>query len=110
MKTEVVHAADATIVRMIGTLDMSTCSGVEAMLTSLLDSGTRKMVLNFADVDFVSSAGLRVLISTAKKLSAQGGGLRLCSLREQVQLVFDIAGLNAVIPTMADEAGATANF
>ncbi len=110
MKTEVVHAADVTVVRLAGTLDMSTCGDTEKLLTSLLDSGTSKMVLNFADVDFVSSAGLRVLISTAKKLSTQGGGLRICSLREQVKLVFDIAGLNAVIPTTADESGATANF
>jgi len=110
MKTEVVQAADVAIVRLVGNLDMSTCGDVETVLTSLIDGGARKMVLNFAGIDFVSSAGLRVLISAAKKLAAQGGGLRLCSLREQVKLVFDIAGLNAVMPAMEDESGATAGF
>jgi anti-anti-sigma regulatory factor len=48
-------------------------------------------------LDFISSAGLRVLLATAQELKLDGGELRVCSLNESIKEVFDISGFSALL-------------
>lgn len=50
-------------------------------------------------LDYISSAGLRVLLQAAKKLNQISGTLVLCSVKDEVKKVFDIAGLSPIFPT-----------
>jgi anti-sigma B factor antagonist len=56
----------------------------------------KQIVMDFAEVSYLASAGLRVLISAQKKLNAAGGTLSICNVREEVFEVFEVTGLNDV--------------
>ncbi len=87
----------ATVVELIGRLDTNTSSDAQTAINELLDKGTQKLLIDFAKLDYVSSAGLRVLLATAKRMNSSGGKLRLCSLNETVQEVFDISGFSGLL-------------
>jgi anti-sigma B factor antagonist len=57
---------------------------------------TKNLVLDFKDLNYLASAGLRVLVSAQKKLKAAGGALCLINVREEVMEVFEVTGLDDV--------------
>src|SRR5690606_2325494 len=65
-------------------------------LTDLVEQGHRKLVLNFAHVEFLSSAALGKLISLDKRVRTAGGGLKLSNIRPQIYEVFAITRLNRI--------------
>ena len=87
---------DINVVELDGRLDSNTSGNLEKNIFSLLDSGEKKLIIDFKGVDYVSSAGLRVLLLTAKKLKKMDGRLYLTALSENVKEVFDIAGFTAI--------------
>ena len=66
--------------------------------------------MNLEKLDYISSAGLRVLLATAKKLKAIGGELRVCSLNEIVTEVFDITGFDLILTVLPSESEALDGF
>jgi anti-sigma B factor antagonist len=80
-------------------------------LTQLVEVEKRKkLVLNFASVDFLSSAALGKLITLDKKVKSQGGKLKLCNIRPEIYEVFAITRLNRLFDIRPDEADALAAF
>ena len=75
-----------------------------------MDGGARGIVCNFADVEFVSSAGLRVLLATAKKLGALQGEIRVCAMNPVVKDVFEISGFSMIIKVFESEPEAVQGF
>ena len=67
-------------------------------------------MLNLSALEFVSSAGLRVLLVTAKKLLRQNGTFALCGLQDGVRTVFEISGFLSIFQVAADEAEAAKFF
>jgi len=61
-------------------------------------------------MDFISSAGLRVLLATAQELQKAGGELRVCNLNEDVMEVFDISGFSTILMVFKDESEALQGF
>ncbi len=88
---------DVTIVALHEKLDTGTAPDAGQALSALVEQGSRRIVVDFTDVAYVSSAGLRVLLATAKQLRAKGGALRVCSLNEGIQEVFDISGFSTLL-------------
>ena len=101
---------DVKIVSFDGELDTSTSPGAEAHLNELRAGGTQKILLNFEKLDFISSAGLRVLLATAQKLKGSGGGFRICSLNPDVKEVFDISGFSTLLMVFENEAKGLSGF
>ena len=97
-----------TTVAVTGRLDAMTAPAAEAALVDVIDGGASRLVLNLARLQYVSSAGLRVILATAKKLSRQNGRLVLCEMQPGVREVFEISGLLTVLPVGATEAEAQA--
>jgi anti-anti-sigma factor len=100
---------DIHIVVIAGSLDSTTSPEAQKALDAVL-AGARKVVLDFSALDYISSAGLRVLLGAAKKLRTSGGTLRMFGLNQSVREVFDISGFSsilAVYPTEAEALGAT---
>src|SRR5215470_7418750 len=93
-----------------GRLDAKTSPELEKKILELLGAGERRFIVDFASVEFLSSAGLRVLLMLAKKLSGGDGSLALSALNDRVREVFDIAGFTSVftIRKTAEEAVASA--
>lgn len=87
---------EVTVVDFKGKLNTGTSPDAEKYLTALADQGAKKMVLNFAELDYVSSTGLRVILFTGKKLSRVHGELRLCSLNATVAEILDMSGFSAM--------------
>jgi len=92
--------------KVAGRLDAMSAPALETALQTAMDGGASGVVLNLAELDYVSSAGLRVLLATAKKLSRQNGRLVLCGLLPSVHDVFRISGLLNIFPIASDEASA----
>ncbi len=84
--------ADATIVQLIGRLDAVTTPDYEKQARELIEAGENRLVLDLAQLDYISSAGLRGLLVTAKLLQARGGRLRFANVTGNVRSVFEIAG------------------
>ncbi len=70
----------------------------------------RKLVLNFANVEFLSSGALGKLITLDKKVKTHNGQLRLCAIRPQIYEVFVITKLHRLFDIRGDEADALAAF
>jgi anti-anti-sigma factor len=108
-----IHTRDenqVSIVLFDGELDTNTSAEAEAHLDELRASGILKILVDFEKLDFVSSAGLRILLATAQQLNDAGGELRLCNLNETVQEVFDISGFSTLLMVFDSEAEAMSGF
>ena len=79
-----------------GRLDSSTSGDLEKKLLPMIEAGDKNLVLDFAAMDYISSAGLRVLLMAAKMVGKQGGKVVLASLNANVKEVFDIAGFTSI--------------
>ena len=110
MNISTTNIESVSVVRLEGNLDTNTSSDAEESLNQLIDGGASKILVNFADVDFVSSAGLRILLATAKKLSRAGGNLRISNLNETVSEVFEISGFSTILDVFGSEEEALQGF
>ena len=99
-----------TLVALAGSLDSNTSPQAQQALDGILAGGGKKMVIDFTALDYISSAGLRVLLGTAKRLSGAGGGLHLFGLNDTVREVFDISGFSTILAVYATEAEALKGF
>ena len=110
MQIETFDQPNVKVVALIGKLDTNTAPEVETSLQELVEHGHDRILIDFTDLDFVSSAGLRILLLTAKKLSRAGGALRVCSLNETVQDIFDMSGFASLLQVFDDQQTALADF
>jgi stage II sporulation protein AA (anti-sigma F factor antagonist) len=76
----------------VGRIDTSTAPVLEQHLLELLARGERRMVLDFSSVDYISSAGLRVMLVLARRMRDANGQLSLCAMNDAVRQVFQLAG------------------
>lgn len=84
------------VLNVSGRLDASTSSSFDEKLTSIIDSGEKNLLINFKELEYISSMGLRVLLQAAKKLKTNQGSISLCEMKENILEVFDIAGFTQV--------------
>jgi anti-anti-sigma factor len=88
------------VVAPVGRVDSTTSDMLEQALVGVLDAGERRLIVDFSGVDYISSAGLRVLLVVAKRFAGGRGTLVLCCLGDAVRQVFDLAGF---LPLFATE-------
>lgn len=86
---------NALTVRLSGELNTLTAQDFSALLDKELD-GMQTLILDFAECDYVSSAGLRLLLGTFKKLKAINGKMELINVGENFMDVLENTGLDAV--------------
>ncbi len=96
---------DIHIVAIAGSLDSTTAPEAQKAIDAVL-AGSKKVVLDFSELDYISSAGLRVLLSAAKQLRASGGTLRIFGLNQSVREVFEISGFSTILTVFPSEAEA----
>lgn len=78
---------------LAGAIDMRAAGDFEKALLKAIEEGGRRVVIDFARVDLLTSAGIRVLVTLSRRLQGTGGAVVLCALGPAVQRVFDISGL-----------------
>jgi anti-anti-sigma factor len=84
-------------VRPKGRLDSATGPAFEKDLLRQIDGGRLRLLLNFGELQYISSAGLRIVLLAAKKMKSAGGKMALCSLNPQIAEVFEISGFSNIL-------------
>lgn len=98
------------VVLLTGEMDTTTSPEAESFLNDLQQEGKNRILLNLEKLDFISSAGLRVLLATAQNLKSEGGELRVSNLNPDVKEVFDISGFSTLLMVFENEAKGLTNF
>ena len=88
---------DAVVLALSGKLDATTAKTFEDKILAEIDSGDRRFVIDLSHLEYVSSSGLRVFLLAAKRLHSADGKIVLCSLKEHVRQVFDLAGFSSIL-------------
>lgn len=112
-RLDVVKFGDVTVVRFNDRkiLDEASIQEIGAELFKVVEEHKGgRILLNFAKVDFLSSAALGKLITLDKKVKAVAGKLKLSNIRPEIYEVFQITKLNKLFDIKDDEADAIAAF
>jgi anti-sigma B factor antagonist len=112
-RLEVEQIGDVTVVNFVDRkiLDEQNIQVIGEQLFSLVDQeGMRKLLLNFGNVEYLSSAALGKLITLNKKLQAVGGRLILCNIDPQIHEVFEITKLDKFFNIQKEEQAALQAF
>lgn len=86
------NAGDHLLVSVTGQINSANAAHVESQLLDILSNESGHWILNLAGVDYMSSAGLRVVLLLAKRLREQQKRMVVCGLQARVYEVFDISG------------------
>ena len=102
---------DVTIVDIGGKLTMGEgASALRAKVRELVAGGSRRIVLNMADVTYMDSSGLGELIAAHTTVSTAGGEIKLLSLAKRVHDLLKLTKLYTVFESFEDEAAAVGSF
>jgi anti-anti-sigma factor len=85
------------VLHVVGRMDADNASQFEKQCEDCISEGIRSLVVDLADLKYVSSMGLRSFVAIAQELQQKGGELRICRLTGLVQQVFEITRLNQVL-------------
>ena len=92
---------EALLMTLEGKLNSVNAVQIEADILAQITRGAHQVLLDLTALDYISSAGLRVLLIAAKRLHQCGGLLVLCGLQSQIREVLDISGFLSIL-TVAD--------
>ena len=98
------------VVSVKGRIDAVTAPEFEKNLFALISAGEKNLVVNFAELEYISSAGLRSILATAKKLKAEEGKILFAGLQGPVEEVFKISGFYSIFSIFDSEANALNNI
>ena len=99
-----------SVLDFTGNLDTNTSQEAQAKTNELLDQKTLKLLVNCEKLEYISSAGLRVLLATAKSIQTKAGELRICCLNEVAQEIFEITGFIDILNVFETEEQALTDF
>jgi len=91
------------ILRIDGRLDAASAPILERKMANLIEENHHLLLLDFSRVDYLSSAGMRVLLSATKKLKAQKGSLILFSVADDVGEIIKMAGFDKILHICSSE-------
>ena len=98
------------VMSVSGRVDSSTAPELESQLSQVVDGGRHHIVLDLKDVEYMSSAGLRAMVSTLKKVKRVNGDLRLANPSARVEEVLRLAGLTSIFSIHSTQEEAVASF
>ena len=110
MEIQTVEYKRVSVVSVTGRIDSATAREFESDLNDLTSKGKNNIVLDLGEVDFISSAGLRVLVTTRKAVRSAGGNLVLANPSQRVKETLEIAGLDVLFDEFEDREAAVASF
>lgn len=108
--TEQVGEQQVNILRVSGYLDGHTYHEFESALTALLESGQYKIVVDFAELNYISSAGLGALLNAHTQVREHDGDLKIACLSQKTQRLFDLLGFSHVLSVYDSSPEAVQSF
>ncbi|GIX03173.1 MAG: hypothetical protein KatS3mg113_0179 [Planctomycetaceae bacterium] len=112
-KLDIEQIGDVTVARFVDKkiLDESNIQQIGNQMFALVEEdGRKRIILDFSNVEYLSSAALGKLITMDKKVKAAKGKLRLCGIRPEIYEVFEITRLNKVFDIKPDQDAALEGF
>lgn len=104
-------SGEILILRLKGRLDAISTPNTEKKVFDFINKGQYKLVLDFSGVDYISSAGMRMLLSTSKKLKGMSGGhLVIYGITDHVMDIFKMSGFDHVLELSETEQEALHKF
>ncbi len=97
MDVRFTKSGNTAILNVSGRLDTLTAPDFESGVCGWIEQGEDHIVLDFADLEYISSAGLRSVLVAAKQLRQKGGRLSCCSMSGVVRKVFDVSGFSKMV-------------
>src|SRR5699024_3466933 len=89
---------DAALIGSVaGQVNSANAAQLESQILARVSDGEHRWVLDLNQLDYISSAGLRVILMLAKRLREKNGTLILCGMQPHVQEVFDVSGFSAIL-------------
>jgi len=101
---------DGTVLKITGRLDAISSPGTEKKVFECINNGQHQLLLDFSDVEYLSSAGMRMLLSTTKKLKTLNGKLVVCSVNMNVMDVLKMSGFDHVLELVQNREEALRKF
>ena len=95
MTIEIKRNADETVIELVGRLDTTTAPALDKTVNEDI-ADTRHLVINLKGLEYISSAGLRVLLSTQKKMQKLGS-MKVTNVCEEVMEVFEMTGFADIL-------------
>lgn len=86
-----------SVVNLNGNFDIASSKPFDEELSALIDAGGKWVLLDFSEVSYVASTGLRMLLKAAQRLKDDQGLLHLCCVNETVLEVFEMTGFDAIL-------------
>lgn len=102
MKIEEIRIDDIALLLLEGRVDSNTSAEAETKILGVLDTGISKLAVDFGQLDYISSAGLRVFLLAAKKIKKTDGNIALSSMKPHIKEVFDMSGFSALFSIFPD--------
>jgi len=96
MKITIEKGAE-TILSLSGQLDTLTATDFEKEIHDILADNALSVILDGMELTYVSSAGLRLLLTLQKGMTAKGGTLRLRNIKEDIMEIFNITGFSSIL-------------
>lgn len=94
MKIDVRKESDVTIVKPIGRMDFNSLMEFSALMNKTIQSGAQKLLLDFSELEYMSSSGIRTIVDCQKQIQAQKGTMAFCMLNEQIKELFQVVQLD----------------
>ena len=101
---------DAVVLCPAGRIDGTNVTILQGAVREHLEAGQTRMVFDMIDLNYISSAGLRVLLMAARDLQAQAGKAVFCNLSEQIRQVFEITGFDKILSVHGNREDALASL
>ena len=101
---------DINIYRLKGRWDSNTSQRFEGKLFQAISEGSKKIIVDFKYLDYISSAGLRVIFKANKAITSEGGRIIICSMQKFARELFEITGIDSFVPILNTMDEALKNF
>ena len=85
------------VLKLRGRLDTNASMDFEQQVEEAIKFSKNSMILDFSELEYICSSGLRVIIQAAKKLKSLQGELVLCCMEDYIREVFEISGFDAFL-------------
>jgi anti-sigma B factor antagonist len=107
---EIATSPAGTVLHLRGVIDAHTSPEFETALNGLLKGGQRRAVLDFREVEYVSSAGFGALLSSIHGFRLEGADVKVSGMSESIRRVFDMLGFGRVLDVCPSVETALARF
>ena len=94
MNVETSHTGSTAVAAVSGRVDSANAKEFEEELSAIIDKEATGLVVDCGELNYISSAGLRVFLIAIRKTSAAGGGLALCRVPDHINEVLEISGFS----------------